>query len=107
MMAYQVDPTRAEAQNYLAELARNQHWWNLAWLFINDGLKRSADSTKLFLESDMYIWRLRYEQSIASWYVRQIEIGRENCEWLLAISVLPKDIQKVITKNLELHRGTT
>jgi hypothetical protein len=107
MMAYQVDPTRAEAQHYIAELARNQHWWNLAWLFVNDGLQRSADPTKLFLESDIYIWRLRYEQSIASWYVGQFEIGRESCEWLLARSDLPKDIQKVTTKNLELYLGAT
>ena len=106
-MSNQVDTTRAEAKHYITELARNQHWWNLAWLFVNDGLERSADPTKFFFESNIYIWRLRYEQSIASWYDRQFEIGRESCEWLLARSDLLKDIQKVITKNLELHRGTT
>ena len=107
MMAYQIDPTRAEAQHYIAELARNHQWWNLAWLFINDGLQRSAHPTKLFVESEIYNWRLRYEQSITGWYVGQFEIGRESCEWLLERSDLPKEIQEVTTKNLELYLGTT
>ena len=105
MMAYEVDPTRAEAQFYIAELARNQHWWNLAWLFVNDGLQRSIDPTKLFLESEIYDWRLRYEQSIAGWYTKQFEIGRTSCEWLLTRSDLPTDIQEVTAKNLELYRS--
>jgi hypothetical protein len=105
MMAYEADPTRAEAQFYIAELARNQHWWNLAWLFVNDGLQRSIDPTKLFLESGIYDWRLRYEQSIAAWYTKQFEIGRTSCEWLLSRSDLPKDIQEVTAKNLELYRS--
>lgn len=105
MMAYEADPTRAEAQFYIAELARNQHWWNLAWLFVNDGLQRSIDPTKLFLESGIYDWRLRYEQSITAWYTKQFEIGRTSCEWLLTRSDLPKDIQEVTAKNLELYRS--
>jgi glycosyltransferase involved in cell wall biosynthesis len=107
MMAYEIDPTRAEAQHYVAELARHQQWWNLAWLFVNDGLQRSPDPTKLFLESEIYNWRIRYEQSIAGWYVGQFEIGRTSCEWLLARSDLPTDIQEVTAKNLELYRGAT
>lgn len=107
MMAYQVDPTRAEAQHYIAELARNQHWWNLAWLFINDGLQRSADPTKLFLESEIYNWRIKYEQSIAGWYLGQFEIGRASCEWLLTRNDLPPDIQKVTANNLKLYLGAT
>ena len=103
MMAYQVDPSRAEAQHYIAELARNQQWWNLAWLFVNDGLQRSPDLTKLFMESEIYSWRIKYEQSIAAWYVGQFDIGRETCEWLLAQSELPVEIRRVTNENLKLY----
>lgn len=105
MMAYQVDPSRAEAQHYIAELAREQHWWNLAWLFVNDGLQRTLDPSKLFVESEVYDWRLKYEQSIAAWYVQQFEIGRSNCEWLLARSDLPANIREVTQRNLNLYLG--
>ena len=105
MMAYQVDPTRAEAQHYIAELAREHHWWNLGWLFVNDGLQRTLDPTKLFVESEVYDWRLTYEQSIAAWYVGQFETGRTTCEWLLARPDLPANIREVTQRNLALYVG--
>jgi len=106
MMAYQVDPTRAEAQHYIAELARDQHWWNLAWLFVNDGLERSLDPTKLFVESEIYEWRLTYEQSIAAWYTGHSETGRTCCERLLARNDLPASIVEVTQRNLKLYLGS-
>lgn len=105
MMAYQTDPTRAEAQRYIAEVARDQHWWHLAWLFINDGLQRPLDPIKLFVETEVYEWRLRYEQSIAAWYLGHFDVGRNTCEWLLQRDDLPADIHEVTKNNLKLYDG--
>lgn len=106
-MAYEVDPTRAEAQHYISELAREQLWWNLAWLFITDGLQRLSEPTKLFIESEIYDWRLKYEQSIAAWYVGNFDVGRTSCEWLLARSDIPTNIRETTYKNLNLYLGKT
>lgn len=105
LMAYDTDPARAEAQFHIAEMCRENHWWQLGWKFILDGQRQTLDRTKLFVDSTVYDWRLDYEMSIAAFYTQSPSEGREACLRLLARDDIPPNIIDVTVQNLTYYPG--
>lgn len=103
LMAYEIDPERAEAQCFIAELCRDNGWWDIGWRFITDGADRRMNPNKLFNNSSIYRWRLDYEKSIAAYYVKAPAEGREACLRLLELDGISPEVREVTTRNLAYY----
>ena len=107
-------PWRAEPLWTLATHYRQQQQWHLCWE-VCDLARRSsgvlplghgttAGDDRLFVHSDVYEWRLAYEQSICAYYVAEIPIGRALCRYLLQRVDLPPEIRSSVEANQRFYR---
>jgi glycosyltransferase involved in cell wall biosynthesis len=103
LKAFEVLPTRAESLCELARFAREQNRWNLAHMVAKRGLEIAEPVDALFSDTSVYKWKLRYELSISSWYVRRFAEGQQLCEDLLASDVLDKRHRQTTENNLRLY----
>jgi hypothetical protein len=109
-------PWRAEPLATLAEHYRKGEQWALVWevceiarrqcgvLPLLDGAHKPAHNDRLFVHTDVYAWRIAYEQSIAAWYVGEHETGRRLIEYLLARTDLPADIRASAEDNRRYYQ---
>jgi glycosyltransferase involved in cell wall biosynthesis len=98
--AREIDPFRSEAFHRVAELARRNNMWRLAF----DNAVRARDtatpSDRLFIDTSVAQWRALFEISVSAWYVGDIEEGRKACLSLLDSPHTPKKIKDLTTRNL-------
>ncbi len=69
LKAYSLSPNRAEPLYHLARGYRRRAMYPLAHLFAQAGMAIAAPDDGLFVESYVYDWGLRFERSVAAWYV--------------------------------------
>jgi hypothetical protein len=104
-------PWRAEPLGALAEHYRNNGRWELVWqacelarrrcgaLPLPDGATVPEHRDRLFVFTDVYEWRIAYEQSIAAWYVGEHQAGKELLDYVLARQDLPADMRTAAENN--------
>ncbi len=111
--AWSERPWRAEPLWTLAGHYRLQQQWQLCWEVCDLarrftpvlplGNRTTSKDDRLFVHSDVYEWRLAYEQSICAYYVAQIPIGRTLCRYLLSRADLPGEIRSSVEANRRFY----
>jgi hypothetical protein len=102
LRAWSMRPTRAEPLYHLAFGYRNREAWSAAYLFATRGVYIVEPDDILFVESPLYRWGLRFERSVAAWYVGDTDLARSDTEALLADPELPEHWRAYALKNYEL-----
>ena len=102
LIAYQLNPFRAEALTELAEFYREQGQWNLAHLFAARAAELPMPVEGLFLEEPAYRWRAQDELALAEFYTGRFGAARERTEKLLDVLTLPEPDRQRLQGNL-LH----
>ena len=88
--AHAIDPRRAEPIHQVANYWRFQKNWPLCWMFASYGAEISyPNDCVLFVDVDVYRYRLAELASIAGFYVGQMDRGRRYAE--KAAAARPED----------------
>jgi len=101
LRAYAHSPKRIEPLYYIGiYYAKNKIWPN-AWLFLGKAAQQVKDeSLVLFVEHELYDWRVKMEAAVAAYYVREYDLAIEYNNELLNGSLLPDDYRSKIERNL-------
>lgn len=105
LATYEERPTRAEPLYQLARLHRERREFACAFLFAQRGLAIPLPRDLLFVERDVYEWRLLDEVGTAAYYVDALEDGRRAIERLLAQRCAPASERARIEANLAFYRA--
>ena len=102
LRAWSKRPTRAEPLYYLAFGWRNREAWPAAYLFASRGVHIPVPDDILPVESPVYRWGMRFERSVAAWYIGERELSRAYTEELLADPELPEHWRVYAEGNLRV-----
>ena len=105
LLAWSMRPTRAEPLYHLAFGWRNRQAWSAAYLFASRGIHIPVPDDILFVETSLYRWGLRFERSVAAWYVGERGLAQSDTEVLLADPELPEQWRVYAESNLRLAQG--
>lgn len=106
LQAYQLRPIRAEPLYALAAYFRGRKMYAKAHLFAKAGLDIKRPNDKLFVQEEVYTWRLLDEVGVSTFWIGRYEEGRRACEEILrrnreGLSV-PEDCLQRVRKNLSV-----
>jgi hypothetical protein len=101
LLAYQVNPKRAEALTELAQEHRQRKEWHLAHLFASTAAGLGQPQDGLFLEESTYAWRALDELALASFYTERVAQAATITKQLLCSRALPSAEQSRLQKNLQ------
>lgn len=93
-------PARAEPLHDLARFCRLQSRYALAWIFASAGVTLARPHDSLFIESDVYEWRMRDEYALAAYHTGRRAIALTINEALLASPELPPEQHARIRANI-------
>jgi len=102
LMAYQLNPYRAEALTELAQFYREIGQWNLGHLFATRAAELKMPVDGLFLEEAVYRWRAQDELALAEFYTGRFAEARKRTERLLSDAQIPEMARQRLHNNL-LH----
>ena len=103
--AYEVLPTRVESLfEYLKWVRENNHWKKEALAMGLYALEIKKPSTGLFVEGDIYDWRILDEVSIIAFYLDRKDLTAKLAEQLLRESKMPSHHRARVETNLRLSR---
>ena len=101
LKAYEMRPTRGTEPLYqLATYCRTKRWYAQAYMYAKTGSEIAYPSDTLFVERDIYEWRIFDELSIAAYWLGHYEESKALCEKLLAMALVLEDAER-IQKNLD------
>ena len=101
LKAYEMRPTRgAEPLYQLAVYCRNKNWYAQGYMFSKTGSHIPYPTDLLFVEKDIYEWRILDELAIAAYWTERYQESKELCERLLAMALSTVDAER-IEKNLQ------
>ena len=98
--AREIDPFRSEAYHRIAELARANNMWRLAFENAVRARDTATPPDRLFIDTSVASWRALFEISISAWYVGEHRTGRLACESLISSTTTPENIKVLTVKNL-------
>lgn len=106
LAAVNLRPCRAEPLHALAEHCRGAKRWGEALAFAGAGLQLPPPKDGLFLEQDVYEWRLLDELSVAASWTGHYELSRDAAQQILTRCdqqglVMPPNDQKRVRENLQ------
>jgi glycosyltransferase involved in cell wall biosynthesis len=104
LAAFQNRPSRAEPLYQLARFHRARGEFALAYMFARHGAAIPRPSDTLFVEEDVYRWRLLDEVGTAGYYVGAMADGRNAILRLLAEGHIPNSDRPRIEGNLNYYR---
>jgi glycosyltransferase involved in cell wall biosynthesis len=102
--AYDKDPRRAEPLYWLARRERLAGRYGSAVVFARAGVAVPCPSSILFVERDVYEWKLLDELSISLWWAGYQEESSKACEQLFRCSALPSSERSRVESNLSFDR---
>jgi hypothetical protein len=102
LRAWSLRPTRAEPLYHLALGWRNRGAWPAAYLFASRGVNIPVPDDILFVETPIYRWGLRFERSVAAWYVGERELALADSQELIDDPDLPETWRVFVERNLRL-----
>jgi len=109
LVAWQSRPTRLEAAYNLVRFLSRKKANFLAWNIARAALDAPPTEDILFVDKEVWEWRLAFEWNIACYNVGKVKEAMKGMEALKKSYVFPKlepKIQEAITKNVELFRET-
>lgn len=80
--AFAQRPARAEPLHELAAIKLNQFKHAEACALACIGLASTADLNATFIDKYIYDWEIRRDLAIGSWYIKDMDGGRNQCEYL-------------------------
>lgn len=96
LKAYEMRPERgAEPLYQLAVYCRNKNWYTQAYLFAKAGAQMAYPTDKLFVEKDIYEWRIYDELAIAAYWAGQYAESKALCDKLLALPLAATDSERI------------
>lgn len=96
LAAYNYRPSRAEPLHEIARHYRQTKMYSLAYSFAKTGVTIPCPSDILFVQRDVYEWRLLDELAIAAYWTGRYKESEELCDKLLSDSKLPeREIERV------------
>lgn len=98
--AYQYRPTRAEPLYQLVRHHRIKKEMHLAHMYAKHALTIPYPSDRLFVNTEIYRWRIQDEFAIVAYYVGDFEAGRKVCQQLLEGNA-PVEERPRIEQNLQ------
>jgi hypothetical protein len=101
LAAFNYLPERAEALYYLASYCRRNNFFNKAYFFAKIGSVIKVPENALFLEKDIYIWKILDELAIASYYIGNKKMAADLNNQILQYNNLSKNNKERIIKNLQ------
>lgn len=100
MKAYNSRTYRAEPLFYLGRYHRIIFNYSKAYQHLKLALQCDPKNDKLFIESDIYSYKIIDELSVACFYLNYLEEGKGYCEKLLTLDNFPlndkKDVKKIL-----------
>ena len=102
--AYNKDPKRAEPLYWLARRERLAGRYGAGMTFARAGLAVSYPKSILFVERDVYEWKLMDELSISTWWAGFREESARWCSRLLGNPKLPSGERERVGKNQAFGR---
>jgi tetratricopeptide (TPR) repeat protein len=102
--AFDLVPQRAEPLYHSARVCRESGRMASAYPYATVGASLSRPVASLFLEEEVYDWRMLYELSIAADWVGRIEQGLRVSLQLLANPRLPGPERLAVERNVTLYR---
>jgi hypothetical protein len=106
LAAHQRRPRRAEPLCRLAGFYRERGEFALAYLFARHGVMVPRPSDTLFVEEDVYRWRLLDELGTAAYYVGAFSEGRGAIERALREGYLPETERGRLERNLRFYSSS-
>jgi len=100
--AREIDPHRAEAHHRIAELARKNDMWHLAFEHAVRARDIVTPPDRLFIDVSVPEWKAQFEISVAAWYVGEKKVGLDACDLLLKSPHTPPEI-KAMTEQNRIH----
>lgn len=100
LLAYQLNPHRAEAPTELARFYRERGQWNLAYLFAVRAAELKMPVEGLFLEESAYRWRAQDELAVAEFYTGRFREAQERNRQLLKDEAIPESERLRLQNNL-------
>ncbi|WP_326498691.1 glycosyltransferase [Methylomicrobium sp. Wu6] len=101
LKAYEMRPSRgAEPLHELAMYCRNQGWYAQAYLFAKTGSEIPFPSDILFVEKEIYHWRIFDEVAVAAYWTGRYQESRDACEKALQFPLAAGHVER-IQKNLQ------
>lgn len=98
-------PGRAEALTWGAAMAREDGRMPTAYLLARRAVEAKPYDNALFLEPDVYQWRAKYELSIASCYVGELDMGLRLSHELLEVPTLPAAERAAVENNIRIYKN--
>jgi hypothetical protein len=103
--AWEYRPTRTEPLYELATGFRCREQYQQAFLFANRGLELGESDDLLFVVSWIYRWGLRFERSIAAYWIGERDLAMRDGEILAGmIDEIREPWRTHVLRNLEVFR---
>jgi ADP-heptose:LPS heptosyltransferase/glycosyltransferase involved in cell wall biosynthesis len=99
LRAWEFRPSRAEPLYKLAKLCRTYKEYHQSYLFASKGLEIPISSDTIFVDSATYNYGLRFEKSIAAYWLGKYEESIEDCNIIDNSSNVPEDVKVQNLKN--------
>lgn len=102
--AYEFRPQRAESLYYLGKFCSDNKMYNQSYLFLNMAKNiKYPENDNLFIEFDIYKYKILLELSIIAYYTEHKKEGLEACNILLKIPDLPENIIELTKENIKFY----
>jgi hypothetical protein len=98
-------PIRAEPMYWLCVTEMNYNLFNdnkfitqkniLVFMYCNYISKLKVPNDRLFIESDIYIWKIKYLLYICSFYAQDKEIGDKTYKELINLNIDPRYLKSI------------
>lgn len=96
LKAYEMRPSRgAEPLHELAAHCRNKGWYAQAYLFAKAGSEIPYPSDKLFVEKEVYLWRIYDELGVAAYWTGRYQESKEACEKALSCPMSAPHVERL------------
>lgn len=101
LRAFELRPSRgAEPLHELAVYCRHKRWFAQAYMFAKTGAETAYPNDTLFVEKEIYQWRIHDELAVAAYWTGRYEESRDASEKILQLP-LPAAHADRIRKNLD------
>lgn len=105
LLAYQLNPARAEPLYYAATLLGTHY--ALKEMLLRTALNIKLPEQGLFLEPQVYKFLIPLELSVACWYLNKRKEGLHITQRLLLRPDLPDNLKETLEANLKFYGGST
>ena len=102
LRAYNYYPSRIESLAYLARYCRINHFYDHAYSFAKMGVKVSKPKDGLFIDADVYLWRIQDELATAAFSINKHKESLNISIMLANNPYVPKEEKQRILKNIEI-----